>query len=225
MALTDFASDLGQLVARQKPGTAMTPEMKALYAQRKWQNMHYAEYFWYIVLAVIGILAVVNVMDKGYNSWRKYRTLRQRLYDNQLPHGELRPVRNGEGGVRASRIPLAIGNWLRIACYRWTFPFTDATLADAFINLAYIALMLLWSFVACKFSFGAPRLPLSGDPDRALRLYSPQLQHEAVGESHWCHCILAGAPSACPRSKEQHHHSGDWHLAREGVLLTLRIGA
>ncbi|KAH7105303.1 ferric reductase NAD binding domain-containing protein [Auriculariales sp. MPI-PUGE-AT-0066] len=148
-----FLNDLSVAVAQvlgRRAAPKRKPEDIPVYNQRDWQNAHYPLFYWYIVLAVIGLLALSYVFDKGMTMWRKYRILNRRLTEKQLPYAEQQRPRNGTAGFQVGRIPIALVNVTRILSFRWTFPFTEATLTDAFVTLAYVGLMFLWSFVSTR---------------------------------------------------------------------------
>lgn len=118
---------------------------------RNMQNDQFPLNLWLILLIVLSIFTLVHAAISGARRLRMYRILHTQL---DTPKEELEGRRaSAHNRSSLARLPVAALNAWRIVMFRWTLPFTDATLADAAINLGYVGLLLLWTFVACAPSF------------------------------------------------------------------------
>ncbi|KAH7104393.1 ferric reductase NAD binding domain-containing protein [Auriculariales sp. MPI-PUGE-AT-0066] len=113
---------------------------------RNSQNEQFPLNLWLIILVVLSVLTLAHAAIVGIRRLRMYNVLHTQL-DTPAEDGRRASMHTR---FTMARFPLAAVNAWRIAMFRWTIPFTDATLADAILNLGYVGVVLLWTFVASR---------------------------------------------------------------------------
>ncbi|KAH0828785.1 putative ferric reductase [Lanmaoa asiatica] len=122
------------------PPTSTTPTRSGLDPEvEAWLSLS-------LFLVVIGIFQWASVLHSKVVGQRRPR----KGADEESTHTSPRP-RAGDGWSLA-RLPLAVVNVFRVVAFRWTIEFGtyDLKMADVFLTLAYVAFLLVWTFVENK---------------------------------------------------------------------------
>lgn len=110
----------------------------------------YPEEAWFtlsVFLAVIGLSYWASVLHTKLVQQRRP----QKTTDEESTHAPTSPA----PGWSLARLPLAAVNVFRVVAFRWTLEFGtyELKVVDILLTLAYIAFLLVWTFVDSEYWF------------------------------------------------------------------------
>lgn len=107
------------------------------------ENVTYPEQVWYTIAAflfVVGCFQWGSVVHSKFTGRKHYESDEETVTTNDIQHKRF----------SLRRIPLAIINFYRVVAFRWTLEIGQSytlNMAEVFITVAYIALLLIYAFI------------------------------------------------------------------------------